>query len=36
VAAGGSRVEGDPRGEQRKRMLSYGSQQYREREPGPT
>lgn len=36
VSAGGSRVENDPRGEQRKRMLSYGSQQYGEREPGPT
>jgi para-nitrobenzyl esterase len=31
----GPRVENDPRGEQRKRMLSYGSQQYGERETGP-
>lgn len=35
AGAGGSRVENDPRGEQRKRMLSYGSQQYGEREAGP-
>jgi para-nitrobenzyl esterase len=31
----GPRVENDPRSEQRKRMLSYGSQQYGERETGP-
>jgi len=31
----GPRVENDPRGEQRKRMLSYGSQQHGEREAGP-
>ncbi|MDP3740516.1 MAG: carboxylesterase family protein [Hyphomonadaceae bacterium] len=31
----GPRVESDPRSEQRKRMLSYGSQQYGERETGP-
>ena len=31
-----SRVENDPRGVQRKKMLSFGSQQYDEREPGPT
>ena len=35
ASAGGSRMENDPRGEQRKRMLSYGSQQYGEREAGP-
>lgn len=35
ASAGGSRVENDPRGEQRMRMLSYGSQQYGEREAGP-
>lgn len=34
-SAGGSRVENDPRSEQRKRMLGYGSQQYGEREAGP-
>ncbi len=32
----GPRVENDPRSEQRKRMLSYGSQQYGEREVAPT
>jgi para-nitrobenzyl esterase len=32
----GSRIENDPRSEQRKRMLSFGSQQYGEVEPGPT
>jgi para-nitrobenzyl esterase len=31
----GPRIENDPRSEQRKRMLSYGSQQYGERETGP-
>ena len=31
----GPRVENDPRAEQRKRMLGYGSQQYGERETGP-
>jgi para-nitrobenzyl esterase len=31
----GPRIEKDPRSEQRKRMLSYGSQQYAEREAGP-
>jgi para-nitrobenzyl esterase len=32
----GPRVENDPRSEQRKKMLSFGSQQSGEREPGPT
>lgn len=32
----GPRVENDPRSEQRKKMLSFGSQQYGEREAGPT
>lgn len=32
----GPRVENDPRSEQRKKMLSFGSQQFGEREPGPT
>jgi para-nitrobenzyl esterase len=32
----GPRIENDPRGEQRKRMLAYGSQQYGEREAAPT
>jgi para-nitrobenzyl esterase len=32
----GPRVENDPRSEQRKRMLGYGSQQYGEREVAPT
>ena len=32
----GPHAENDPRSEQRKRMLSYGSQQYGEREVGPT
>ena len=31
----GPRVENDPRGEQRKRMLGYGSQQYAAVETGP-
>jgi para-nitrobenzyl esterase len=31
----GPRIENDPRAEQRKRMLGYGSQQYGERETGP-
>ncbi len=31
----GPRIENDPRGEQRKRMLGYGSQQYGAREIGP-
>lgn len=31
----GPRIENDPRGEQRKRMLGYGSQQYAARESGP-
>jgi len=32
----GPRMENDPRSEQRKKMLSFGSQQYGEREAGPT
>jgi len=32
----GPRIENDPRSEQRKRMLGYGSQQYGEREVSPT
>jgi para-nitrobenzyl esterase len=32
----GPRIENDPRAEQRKRMLGYGSQQYAAREAGPT
>jgi para-nitrobenzyl esterase len=32
----GPRIESDPRSEQRKRMLSYGSQQYGDREAAPT
>lgn len=31
----GPRIENDPRSEQRKRMLSYGSQQYAAVETGP-
>ena len=31
----GPRIENDPRAEQRKRMLGYGSQQYAARETGP-
>jgi hypothetical protein len=31
----GPRMEDDPRSEQRKRMLAYGSQQYGARETGP-
>ena len=31
----GPRVENDPRSEQRKRMLGYGSQQYAAVETGP-
>ena len=31
----GPRIENDPRGEQRNRMLGYGSQQYGARETGP-
>jgi para-nitrobenzyl esterase len=34
-SSGGPRIENDPRGEQRKRMLGYGSQQYNARETGP-
>ncbi len=32
----GPRIESDPRSEQRKRMLAYGSQQYGDREVAPT